>query len=83
MDTSEMNPLTFKVPQQSGNELVEVGWNDDDGQKMLLSTGRVEQVKKKITRFYAAAAAGQARACGAELVDFYTTASVEVSCWAS
>lgn len=80
---SEMNPLTFKGPQQSVNELVEVGWNDDDGQKMFLSTGRVEQVKKKITRLYAAAAAGQARACGAQLVGFYTTASVEVSCWAS
>lgn len=77
MDASEINQLS---PTAVGQR---VGWNDDDGQKMLLSTGRVEQIKKKTTWFYATAATGQARACGAELVDFYTTASVEVCCWAS
>lgn len=72
------------------NELVEVSpeadWrrNDDDGGKDVVDgKSGASQKKKKIRRFYAAAAAGQAKACGAELVDFYTTASVKVSCWAS
>lgn len=33
-----------------------------------------------MAKFDAAAAAGRVRACSAELVDFYTTVAVKVSC---